>query len=108
LLAIASGYPMLADRVLVAIERDATPARITNWSSFVAALNPGVDGGEVGSLVPKDIRLASETVVEASRAATWANLYRALTQVPRTGGTLDDLKIFQEWGPIVARFSFTL
>jgi hypothetical protein len=108
LLAIASGYPMMADRVLVALERDATPAKITTWSSFVAALNPGVDNTQMGALVPQDIRRPTETLVDASRATTWESLYRALTQVPGTAGGLDDLRTFREWGPIVARFSFTL
>jgi hypothetical protein len=110
LLAVAAGYPIMADRVLVALEDDAAAQGIGTWSQFVAALNPGADGAVAGALVPPDIAQAPVDDAGAAQAAIWANMYTALDSVVRLGTSdaLDDLAPFQRWGSTVARFSFTL
>jgi hypothetical protein len=106
LLAVAAGYPTMADRLLVALEDDATTKGTDCWSDFVAALNPGV-GGSPDSLVPADLTDSSVDDAARAEAATWANLHQGL-QASLAQDGLDDLEPYQRWGRVVARFSFTL
>jgi hypothetical protein len=110
LLAVAAGYPSVADRLLVALEDNPTTMGITSWPDFVAALNPGGPGESAGPLVPAGLAgLAGQplSAVAQAEAAEWASLYRALAATCQQNA-LADLKAYQAWGPLAARFSFTL
>ncbi|HWD78053.1 MAG TPA: P-loop NTPase fold protein [Kribbella sp.] len=105
LLAVAAGYPTMADRVLVALQDDARTHAVHTWPAFVAALAPATASSSAGSLVPKDLDLLNDP--ERTDSAVWANLHRALTAcLPAI--QLAELEPYQRWGRIVARFSFTL
>jgi hypothetical protein len=45
--------------------------------------------------------------VAQAEAAEWASLYRALVTTCQQN-VLPDLTSYQAWGPLAARFSFTL
>jgi hypothetical protein len=107
LLAVAAGYPTMADRLLVALEDDAGRERILGWSSFVAALKPADADGAPGALVPADLVGRWPDDAAQAEAAMWANLHQGL-QASLASNTLDDLEPYQRWGRVVARFSFTL
>jgi hypothetical protein len=101
LLAIAAGYPTLADRVLVALE-DHT-ANIATWSDFVDALEPGQ-----GNLVPDDIAAPpDDDLLAQAEAAEWANMHGGLV-ASLEKNELGDMEPYRSWGRTVARFSFTL
>ena len=106
LLAVTAGYATIADRLLVALQDDASRHGIRQWPDFVAALNPATETGESGRrLVPAD--LIDQGVDGSYESAAWANMYEAL-QVCLAPNTLGNLEPYQRWGRIVARFSFTL
>jgi hypothetical protein len=106
LLAVAAGYPTMADRLLVALQDDAAGLGIRQWSNFVDALNPADEAGKPGRLVPADLVGPSDGA-ERNESATWANLHEAL-QACLAPNKLSDLEPYRRWGSIVARFSFTL
>jgi len=106
-LAVAAGYPMVADRLLVALENDAGSNGISRWSDFVAALDPQGAHGSPGALVPTDFAATSPGSIARADAASWANLHQGL-QASIVPDGLADLEPFQRWGAVVARFSFTL
>lgn len=107
LLAVGAGYPTMADRVLVALESDANDLDISTWADFVKALDPA-PGGQPGALVPPDISDGTDgDYASISDAAIWADLHRALESL-LTSTSLPELAPYQRWGPVVARFSFTL
>jgi hypothetical protein len=90
LLAIAAGYPLLVDRLLLALQDADRTSNAGTWSQFVAALaDPPVRSDPAGA--------AQEQ---------WLTLARALQEC-LTPDALDDLDVYRRWGPIVARFSFT-
>jgi hypothetical protein len=103
LLAVAAGYPTLADRVLVALEDDTDRHQITDWNGFVHALDP-----DQRKLAPDDIaNPEDDDLLGQAEAAEWANMLRGLHEsLPEN--QLDDLEPYQRWGRTVARFSFTL
>lgn len=103
LLAVAAGYPTVLDRLLAALEHDA--AGIRTWTEFVAQLVLGSDPGLRGKLAPPDLSSGSATDPEA---AAWTNLQKALAANARTSGVVDDIQTYRKWGPLVARFSFTI
>jgi hypothetical protein len=105
LLAVAAGYPTMADRLLVALEEDAGPKGMSSWSSFVAALDLVDAQGSTGALVPPD--LVDPALDGAAEVSAWVNLYQGL-QGSLPENSLDDLEPYQRWGRVVARFSFTL
>jgi hypothetical protein len=107
LLAVAAGYPALADRLLVALQEDATRIDIDRWADFVHELAPvGVDRSS-GRLVPADLAGTSLDDTTRNELAAWTSLSEGLA-ASLTGNTLTDLEPYQRWGRIVARFSFTL
>jgi hypothetical protein len=107
LLAVAAGYPTVADRLLVALEHDVGNHRINYWPDFVAALNPQGTDASPGALVPTDFTSTSLGNIARADAASWANLHQGLQASIAPNG-LADLEPYQRWGSVVARFSFTL
>jgi hypothetical protein len=79
---------------------------ISGWPDFVAALNPRATTGP-GPLVPADLAGQPSSAVAQAEAAEWASLYRALVTTCQQN-VLPDLTSYQAWGPLAARFSFTL
>jgi hypothetical protein len=107
LLAVAAGYPVMADRLLVALQEDATRNDIHLWPDFVRALGPAGADRPHGQLVPADLAGPSVDAAARDELASWTNLYEGLTaSLPSTD--LIDLEPYQRWARIVARFSFTL
>ena len=106
LLAVAAGYPRVADRLLLALEDNPASKGISSWPDFVAALNPRGPTGP-GPLVPADLAGQPSSAVTQAEAAEWASLYRALATTCQQN-VLPDLTSYQAWGPLAARFSFTL
>lgn len=112
LLAIAAGYPTLADRVLVALEDDAQKLQIGKWADFLDGLEPGKgkllpadifsEKQEDGLVYPKQDDLLSQTA-----AAEWENMFLGLMGSLALN-RLEGLEPYQRWGRTVARFSFTL
>jgi hypothetical protein len=102
LLAVAAGYPMLADRVLVALEDDAEKLQISDWGNFLNTLELGK-----GKLVPSDIALPpDDDLLSLAAAAEWENMFNGLkASIP--DNQLHDLEPYRRWGRTVARFSFT-
>ncbi|WP_370961735.1 P-loop NTPase fold protein [Amycolatopsis sp. cg9] len=86
LLAAVAGHPALADRLLVALQ----DADGDSWAGFVAQLADDTGPGEL-----------------THDFAEWAGLHRGLEASLRPG-TLDDLGTYRRWGPVIARFGFTL
>ncbi|MBE1496540.1 hypothetical protein H4696_003640 [Amycolatopsis lexingtonensis] len=86
LLAAVAGHPALADRLLVALQA----ADGDSWAGFLAQLANDTEPGEL----PHDF-------------AEWVRLHRGLEASRRTG-MLDDLATYRRWGPVIARFGFTL
>jgi hypothetical protein len=82
LLAVTAGYPTVADRLLAALELESNDAK--SWTEFL--------GGQLAQAAPQD--------------AIWRNLLTALQQI-RSGG-VNDIAQYRRWGPLAARFSFTL
>ncbi len=107
LLALAAGYPAMADRLLVALQEDATRIDIRRWPDFVRELCPADVDRPAGRLVPADLAGQSLDAAARNELATWKNLCEGLT-VSLTSNGLADLEPYQRWGRIVARFSFTL
>jgi hypothetical protein len=107
LLAVAAGYPTVADRLLVALEHDAGSKGINRWPDFVAALDPQGADASPGALVPTDFTATSLSNIARGDTADWANLHQGL-QASIASNDLADLKPYQRWGRVVARFSFTL
>jgi hypothetical protein len=107
LLAVAAGYPAMADRLLVALQEDAAGLDIDRWPDFVRELSPADLDRPAGRLVPADLAGPSLDAAAGSELATWKNLCRGLT-ASLTSNSLADLEPYQRWGRIVARFSFTL
>ncbi|NBH07906.1 P-loop NTPase fold protein [Amycolatopsis sp. SID8362] len=94
LLAAVAGHPTLANPLLLALQ----DADGDSWAGFVAQLAPGTKDAEPGELAP---------AVPAHDSAEWARLHRGLEASHRPG-VLDDLATYQRWGPVIARFGFTL
>lgn len=86
LLAAVAGRPTLANPLLLALQ----DADGDSWAGFLAQLVNDTEPS--GS--PHDF-------------AEWGRLHRGL-EAGRRPGTLDDLATYQRWGPVVARFGFTL
>jgi hypothetical protein len=107
LLAVAAGYPTMADRLLVALENDAGGTGISRWPEFVAALDPKGADEPPGVLVPTGFAASSLGNIARADAAIWTNLHQALQASIAPNG-LADLEPYQRWGRVVARFSFTL
>ncbi|KQY25218.1 hypothetical protein ASD16_07235 [Cellulomonas sp. Root485] len=106
LLAIAAGYPTMADRIIVALQLDADSRKITTWPDFVRQLDPA----NQGTLVPSDLVGGTDgnsDVVARDDLATWTNLHAALAAA-LASNQLSDLTPYQYWCGIAARFSFTL
>lgn len=106
LLAIAAGYPTMADRLIVALQLDAARHGITRWPDFVRELAPA----HGGRLVPSDLTPESDgspDSVARDELATWIDLHAALTTVLESN-QLSELEPYQRWCRIAARFSFTL
>ena len=112
LLAVAAGYPTMADRLLVALQQDATVHGITTWPGFVRELSPDHPDGP-GKLVPADLADQNPDADERSSAvardelAAWTNLHAALAAALESN-ELRDLEPYRRWCRIAARFSFTL
>lgn len=106
LLAVAAGYPSMADRLLVALQDDASKHNLRQWPSFVAALQPAVAPNPPGLLMPTDL-VNPPAGEERGEPAVWANMYEAL-RACLAHNQLSELEPYQRWGQIVARFSFTL
>ncbi|MFF0014127.1 P-loop NTPase fold protein [Streptomyces sp. NPDC005374] len=107
LLAVAAGYPTMVDRVLVALQADATRLGIGRWPDFVRELRPAGDQRPAGRLVPPDLASTSPDSGDGHERAAWTNLQSALESVLTPKGLMD-LEPYKRWGRIVARFSFTL
>jgi hypothetical protein len=107
LLAVAAGYPAMADRLLVALQNDAPTNNIRLWSEFISELRPPGRGQPAGRLVPPDLTDTPIDDANRGKLIAWTNLYDALTARPTANG-LDNIEPYQRWGRIVARFSFTL
>lgn len=106
LLAVAAGYPRLADQVLLALETEVQKHQIHRWKDFVGELDP--DKAEQGKLVPAEIRPPEDRdLLSQTAAAEWENMVKGL-QASLPGTRLNDLEPYQRWGRTVARFSFTL
>lgn len=108
LLAVAAGYPTLADPLLVALEEDAPKHGVGDWTAFL----DGIDPTGPGALLPAGPDPAEETTNPAAAlrgvdVAAWHDLHRGLVE-SRSSGGLEDLEPYRRWGRIVARFSFTL
>jgi hypothetical protein len=106
LLAVAAGFPTIADRLLVALESDAPETNIQHWSDFVRELSPKTSGNQPGKLMPADLAGSSDDTVR-NELATWTNLCVGLA-ASLEFNDLKDLEPYRRWGRIVARFSFTL
>ncbi len=103
LLAVAAGYPTLADRLLVALEEDAATHQIADWEAFLNELEPAK-----GRLVPNDIaNPKDDDLIAKAAAAEWENMYNGL-RASLNGNKLRLLQPYKHWGRTVARFSFTL
>jgi KAP family P-loop domain len=103
LLAVAAGYPTLADRVLVALEDDTEKYQIGDWETFLNELEPGK-----GKLVPTDIiSPKDEDLISLAAAAEWENMFNGL-KASLPDNQLHHLEPYTRWGRTVARFSFTL
>ena len=103
LLALAAGFPMLADHVLLAIEENTALTNITTWPQFVDALEP-----PDGSLVPAEIsHPAGQDQVSQSDAVEWERMVNGLKSSLGSNKLLE-LNPYRRWGPIVARFSFRI
>jgi hypothetical protein len=106
LLAVAAGFPTLADRVLVALEQDADEQGVDSWSTFVEMLHLS-DDGDSGGLVPSDLARPSErSDIVKAEVAEWSNMHTGL-QESLENNPLEKLEPYQRWGRTVARFSFT-
>jgi hypothetical protein len=107
LLAVASGFPALADRVLAALEHQVGTE--DTWSKFVDELRPAEEHRPAGRLMPPDL-VRARVAGSRGEAAMWARLHATLTLLakPDDPKHLDDLEPYQRWGQRVARFSFTL
>jgi hypothetical protein len=101
LLAVAAGYPAMADRLLVALQGEND---IRSWPEFVRELSPASGDRPAGRLVPADLTDAS---LDAAKLTTWTNLCAGL-DASLTATSLTDLEPYQRWGRIAARFSFTV
>ena len=101
LLAVAAGYPAMADRLLVALQGEND---IRGWPEFVRELSPASGDRPAGRLVPADLTNAS---LDAVKLTTWTNLCAGL-DANLAATALTDLEPYQRWGRIAARFSFTL
>lgn len=113
LLAVGAGFPVLADRLLAVLERDArrSPPREL-WSDFVAALQPPVDTADPndtgGEYFPVDLlRVRPGDALGHHERAQWINLAAALAECAGDN-TLTASEPYHRWGPVVARFSFTV
>ncbi len=112
LLAVAAGYPTMADRLIVALQEDAAVHNIETWPSFVAELAPHPATGP-GKLVPKDLAKhilhPDEHPYGAAHdeLATWTNLHAALAAAVESN-QLRALEPYRRWCSIAARFSFTV
>jgi hypothetical protein len=100
LLAVAAGHPMMTDRLLVALQ-DASTAGVHFWAEFVRELSPGSAERDPGRLLPADL------ADKGPGLARWSRMQNGLMACTRVTA-LNDLDAYQQWGPVVARFSFTL
>jgi hypothetical protein len=107
LLAVAAGYPALADRLLVALQEDATSNDIHRWPDFVGALAPQSTDRPPGRLMPADLTGTPTNDATQNELTNWTNLHKGLA-ASLNGNGLTDLEPYQRWARIVARFSFTL
>jgi hypothetical protein len=57
--------------------------------------------------VPAGLAGQPSGAVAQAEAAEWASLYRAVVATSQPN-VLPDLTAYQAWGPLAARFSFTL
>ena len=109
LLAVVSGFPALADRVLAALEHRS--GTLKTWSAFVHELRPAGIDRPAGQLVPLELTRARADGTRGE-AAAWARLHAALAQLDKADRAdkagPDDLETYRKWGQWVARFSFTL
>lgn len=103
LLAIAAGYPTLADRVLVALEDETEQQHISNWEDFLTELELGN-----ANLAQSDIAPPPEKdLLSLADEAKWENMFTGL-KASLSDNQLYDLEPYRRWGRTVARFSFTL
>jgi len=108
LLAVAAGYPALADRLLLALQEGATRIGVNRWPDFVSALAPASDTRAAGRLMPQVLTEQSrDSDADRSELTAWTKLCEGLS-AGLTSNRLTDLEPYQRWGRIVARFSFTL
>jgi uncharacterized membrane protein (UPF0136 family) len=106
LLAVAAGYPSLADPFLVALEQTADMDAVSTWPDFLAELDPETPG----ALVPAWLKEAADRPITQAAVAGWADLHERLGAI-QPGAANDgkpDLSAYRRWGPIAARFSFKL
>ncbi|MGZ4852977.1 MAG: P-loop NTPase fold protein, partial [Halobacteriota archaeon] len=74
LLAIAAGYPSLADEVFVALADDAVKRRIKTWSRFLDELEP-----TKGKFVPPNLKSpAPDDLLSQDAAEKWREMYKGL------------------------------
>ena len=102
LLAIAAGYPTLADRVLVTLEEDTEKKQSTNWEMFVNKLDLAK---RKKVTVDNDSPIDKDDLSQVE-AAEWENMYSGLSE-SLAGNKLNVIEPYQRWGRTVARFSFT-
>jgi hypothetical protein len=111
LLAVAAGFPAETDDLLVALQHAGgrleagERGAVRSWSEFVGRLVPRPlerDGGSVEGVIVTDA-----TGEIAGDLAQWHQLHAGLAGTLRYN-PLGDLAPYVEWGPKVARFSFTL
>jgi hypothetical protein len=98
LLAVASGFPSLADVVFGAL--DDQRREFTSWLDVVTSLEPG-DVEPTSS----SNRLVS---VDDPLAEGCFRLHAGLTTLNAATKVLQDIAPYREWAPRVARFSFSL
>jgi len=103
LLAVAAGYPGIADPFLVALEEDAVAEGVSTWSDFLEAIDPSAPG----PLVPATLGSPATGTAPSLESTAWSDLHRGLASA-QPQNALGDLEPYQRWGRIAARFSFTL
>ena len=100
LLAVAAGFPAETDQLLIALQRTGEKATVQSWNDFVSRLKP-TSTGKDGEFTTKATGRIEGDIVR------WRELHSGLTETLRYN-PLNELDPYVEWGPRVARFSFTL